>query len=140
MWLERHVGGVVGAHEEVRARTGESLHAHRKGCSDRDVVPGIPRGQAACHGDAVHGYIRVFTQPEVFTKPFLAEGSETERGAFCAVRENAKVLHDGPSDVMTDPRSLVHHVADDIGGMPVVEHRVQPGDPTVVTATWGDTR
>jgi hypothetical protein len=86
------VGGVVGAHKEVRARPGEPLHTHRKRGSDRGVVPGVPRGQAASHGNAVHGYIRVFTGAEL-TKPLAAERAETERGAFCAVRENSKVLH-----------------------------------------------
>jgi hypothetical protein len=55
-------------------------------------------------------------------------------GAFCVVRENAKVLHNGSSDVMTDPRRLVddRHPA-------VVRHMVHHVLEMAV-ATWGDTR
>jgi hypothetical protein len=90
--LEGHVGGVVRAGEEVRARACQPLHAHGQGGPDRAVVSFVPRGHAARQGDAVQGHVRVVigAQP---AESLLAERSEAQRGPFRAVRENAKVPH-----------------------------------------------
>lgn len=45
-------------------------------------------------GDVVQGDIRVHVGTEA-TNSFLAEGEETERGSFGAMREDAEVLHVG---------------------------------------------
>src|SRR5258708_9140294 len=58
------------------------------------MVPGLPRGHAVPEGDVVQGDVRVHVGTET-ANPFLAEGEETERGSFGAVREDAKVLHGG---------------------------------------------
>src|SRR6266487_1635136 len=90
--LEGHVGGVVRAGEEVRARPCEPLHAHGQGGPDRAVVSLVPRGHAARQGDAVQGHVRVVVGAQP-AESLLAERSEAQRRAFRAVRENAKVPH-----------------------------------------------
>src|SRR6266545_57696 len=92
--LEGNVSGVVRAHEEDSTRAGEPLHASAQGGPDRGVVPCLPRGHAEAEGDAVQGHVRMFVTAQP-AEPLLAEGEKAKRGAFGAVGENAKVLHDG---------------------------------------------
>ena len=79
--------------QEIRARAGKPLRAHRQGGTDRGIVPALPRGHAVCQSNAVEGHIRVVIRAQ-FLKPPLAEGTEAQRGPLHAVRENAKVPYD----------------------------------------------
>ena len=92
--FQGQVGGVVRADEEVGACVGEPPHARRQRVPDRQVVSLVPRGHAARQGDAVESDVRMLVGPHP-VRSLQAEAAQAQRRALHAVRQDAKVFHNG---------------------------------------------